>query len=93
MERGISWAYVNAFLNEMVRRDQELKKKVLDYKKEQSTKNDSRRIELKKEIEKAKADLQAKSDLYEMGGLPRKEWEAAQEKLKMLEDELKSLGK
>lgn len=92
-ERGISWADVNAFVNEIVRRDQELKQKVLDYKKEQSTKNDSRRIELKKEIEKAKADLQAKSELYEMGGLPRKEWEAAQEKLKMLEDELKSLDK
>ena len=90
-QAGIGWNEVTAFVNRSVAQDKKLSSKVQDYKKSHNTQNEERRQALKKQINDLRQQQKEYKKLYEEGGLPRKELEALEERLRLAEDELKDL--
>ena len=90
-KEGITWKDVSALVNEAVARDQKLTQQVKDFKKSKSTKNDAKRLELKREIASQEKKVVEYKRIYEEGGLPRKELETAETRLENLREELQRL--
>ncbi|MGI5844256.1 MAG: peptidoglycan DD-metalloendopeptidase family protein [Candidatus Xenobium sp.] len=90
-QRGITWAEVTGFVNGVVARDARLRDQVLDYKRDKQETRTRRVGELRQEVRAGRQNLAELENLYEMGGLPRREIEAARERQQILEAELKSL--
>lgn len=89
--QGITWNDVQAFVNNLVAKDEDLSKSVKDYKK---TKNDAyinEMLSIKSEIRQCEASLASQEKLFEMGGLPESEIEATRARLKVLQESLKKL--
>lgn len=90
--RGITWADVTAFVNGVVAANPKLKGEVMDFKRTQTADRASRLAELRREVKEGRQTLKDLEALYEMGGLPRRDIEAARDKQKAREAELKALG-
>ncbi|MBI3927775.1 MAG: peptidoglycan DD-metalloendopeptidase family protein [Armatimonadetes bacterium] len=87
--RGLSWADVETFVNQKVVGDGSLKAKVQAYKSSM-TESQRKKIEkLKREVAEGRTRLATLEDLYKMGGLPRREIDAARKEQSLLEQELK----
>jgi len=90
-QHGITWAEVTGFVNSVVARDARLRDQVLDYKRDNQETRTRRVGELRQEVREGRQNLAELETLYEMGGLPRREIEAARQRQQILEAELKSL--
>lgn len=91
-ERGISWKEVTGFVNGIVADNPKLRDQVLDYKRTTGTKSARKVDDLRREVREGRKELTELEALYQMGGLPRREIEAARDRQKALEVELKALG-
>ena len=90
--QGITWAEVTGFVNGVVARDATLRDKVVDFKRTNQATRSQKASDLRQEVRKGRQDLKELEALYQMGGLPRRDIEAAREKQRILEAELKALG-
>lgn len=90
-QHGITWAEVTGFVNSVVARDARLRDQVLDFKRDNQETRTRRVGELRQEVREGRQNLAELETLYEMGGLPRREIEAARQRQQILEAELKSL--
>jgi len=90
-ERGITWNEVTGFVNGVVAQDARLRDQVLDYKRDNQETRTRRVSELRLEVREGRQNLAELEDLFEMGGLPRREIEAARQRQQILEAELKAL--
>ena len=90
-QHGITWAEVTGFVNSVVARDARLRDQVLDFKRDNQETRTRRVGELRQEVREGRQNLAELEILYEMGGLPRREIEAARQRQQILEAELKSL--
>ncbi|MEW6278262.1 MAG: peptidoglycan DD-metalloendopeptidase family protein [Candidatus Eremiobacterota bacterium] len=88
--RGLAWKDVEALVNRVVAQNPSLKEQVVDYKRSATEGKTRKLAELRKKVEDGRERLQKLEELYEMGGLPRVELEAAREKQKALENQLNS---
>lgn len=91
-ERGITWKEVTGFVNGIVADNPKLRDQVLDYKRTTGTKAARKVEDLRRDVREGREDLKELETLYQMGGLPRREIEAARLRQKALEAELKALG-
>lgn len=89
--RGITWNDVNAFINNLVAKDEKLSKKVENYKSGQSNKTNERMAELKKAIDCNEKELAEKEALYEIGGISQNDIKDQRQKLELLKAQLKAL--
>ncbi|MBQ7501643.1 peptidoglycan DD-metalloendopeptidase family protein [bacterium] len=90
-ERGITWQETQAFINNLVAGDEQLRQKVTDYKKSQNDDYINKVLELKHEIKACETALASQKKLFEMGGLPENELKATQKRLEELRESLKNL--
>ncbi len=91
-EGGITWKEVTGFVNGVVARDADLRDQVLDFKRSNQQTRTRRAADLRQQVLQGRQGLEELEALYEMGGLPRREIEAARERQQILEAELKALG-
>ncbi len=89
--RGLSWKNVEAMVNKVVARSPQLKEEVLDYKRNAVEGKSTKLTQLKKKVTDGREHLKKLEELYEMGGLPKVEIEAARARQKALENELRSI--
>lgn len=90
-ERGISWQDTQAFINNLVAGDEELRQTVKDYKKSQNDEYINKLLELKHEIKACETTLASQQKLYEQGGLPENELQATKKRLEELKESLKNI--
>lgn len=90
-QRGLSWADVTAFVNNLVAKDQALSSKVVKYKQGTKSQDAAKEARLRKQVADGRERLKKMEELYEMGGLSRKDIEAMRAKQSLLENELQSL--
>lgn len=89
--RGLSWKHVEGMVNRIVAKSPTLTEEVQHFKKDVTQGKSTRLAQLKKKAEDGRIQLQKLEELYEMGGLPKVEIEAARAKQKALENELRSI--
>jgi hypothetical protein len=91
-QRGITWAEVTGFVNGVVAGDARLREQVVDFKRTSQQTRSQRTADLRQQVRQGRQQLQELEALYQMGGLPRRDLDAARHKQKLLEAELKALG-
>lgn len=91
-ERGITWVEVKGFVNGVVARDASLRDQVVDFKRTRQVQKARKIEELRVEVRDGRKHLAELENLYQMGGLPRREVEAARDHQKALEAELRARG-
>ncbi len=89
--RGLSWKNVEGMVNRIVAKSPTLTEEVQDFKKNVTQGKSTKLAELKQKVTDGRDQLKKLEELYEMGGLPKVEIEAARAKQKALENELKSI--
>ena len=90
--QGITWAQVTGFVNGVVAEDARLRQQVLDFKRTGQVQKAKKVEDLRREVREGRSRVRELQTLYEMGGLPRREMEAARARQEALEAELKALG-
>jgi len=91
-QQGITWSEVTGFVNGVVARDAGLRDKVVDFKRSNQQDRNQRLADLRHKVRQGRTELQELEALYQMGGLPRRDLEAARQKQGLIEAELKALG-
>lgn len=89
--RGLSWKDVEGMVNRIVAKSPKLTEEVLDFKRNATEGKITKLAELKRKVSDGREQLKKLEELYEMGGLPKLEIEAARTRQKALENELKSI--
>lgn len=89
--RGLTWKHVEGMVNRIVAKSPRLTEEVQAFKKDVTEGKSTKLAQLKKKVEDGRDHLQKLEELYEMGGLPKVEIEAARARQKALENELKSI--
>lgn len=89
--RGLTWKHVEGMVNRIVAKSPTLTEEVQHFKKDVTEGKSTKLAQLKKKAEDGRVQLEKLEELYEMGGLPKVEIEAARARQKALENELKSI--
>jgi len=90
-QRDLTWADVQAFVNAKVAEDPKLASTVKTYKSTTATELAKKKADLERRLKDSEKSLASLQELYEMGGLPKADLEAAREKHKILAQQLRAL--